>query len=194
MSLQKIAPRTTILLVMIIAVGALRVIFNFDESLSPLANFSPIGAMALFGGAYFSGRTKQFLFPLLTLFVSDVVLSLTVFSQYSSGLLYGGWYWVYGAFALMTLTGNLLIKNATAKNILLATLVCVLIHWIVTDFGVWLNSTVYPQTAEGFVACLIAAIPFELRFLTGTTVYSAILFGSFKWMEQKHPAFKKAIA
>ena len=85
MSLPKFNPRTTVLLIMIIVIGALRVIFNFSYEILPLANFSPLGAMALFGGAYFNKSWKAFAFPLLTLFISDFILHQTVFKAFGNG-------------------------------------------------------------------------------------------------------------
>ena len=102
MSFIKFDLRAALLLVFITAIAAIRVIINFDTQISPLANFSPVGAMALFGGAYFNKQWKAFGFPLLMLFLSDLVLLQTVFKDYGNGILYEGWYWVYGAFALMT--------------------------------------------------------------------------------------------
>lgn len=192
MSLQKTNPRTAVLFLMILATGALRVACNFSSELSPLSNFTPIGAMAIFGGAYFSQRGKAIGLPLLTLLVSDIVLNLTVFSAYSNGLLYSGWYWVYGAFVLMSVTGRLLIRKVNAATILTSALACTFIHWIVTDFGVWLGSSMYPQTATGFAACLTAAIPFELNFLAGTLAYSALMFGAFEWMQQRNKQLQTA--
>jgi hypothetical protein len=40
------------------------------------------------------------------------------------------------------------------------------------------------------MACLVAAIPFELNFLAGTVVYSAILFGAFEWMKKRYSALQ----
>ena len=116
MSLMKINVRTALLLLFITAIAIIRIILNFNDDISPLANFSPLGAMALFGGAYFNKQWKAFLFPLLMLFLSDVILHQTVFKQYSHGLLYGGWYWVYGAFALITLAGRWILKQVTIKS------------------------------------------------------------------------------
>ena len=192
MSLPKFNPRTLILILFVIVTASIRVISNLDSHLSPLTNFSPIGAMALFGGAYFNKQWKAFSFTLLALLVSDLILSFTVFNQHRHGLLYGGWYWTYGAFALMTLAGRYIVKHVTVLNVLLAALACVFIHWIVTDFGVWIGSTTYAKTVSGFITCLIAAIPFELSFLRGTLLYSALLFGTFEWMQQKYNALKIA--
>jgi hypothetical protein len=186
----KFDPRTKVLLLFIIATAALRVIFNFNYEISPLANFSPLGAMALFGGAYFNRQWKAFSFPLLMLFISDFILHETVFKAYSSGILYNGWYWVYGAFALMTLVGRWLLKKVTIKNFILAVLVCVIIHWIVSDIGIWYGSKVFAQNMKGFIDCLVVANPYEWRFLTGTLVYGIIMFGAFEWMQQRYAVLK----
>lgn len=190
MSLPKFNPRTTVLLIMIVITGAVRFLFIYDNEISPLSNFSPLGAMALFGGAYFSKNWKVFGFPLLTLFASDLILSFTIFSEFRSGLLYGGWYWTYGAFALMTVAAKWMVKKVTVASVLTSALVIVFIHWIVSDFGVWIGSKLYPQTLMGFVECLIAAIPYELALLGGTVLYSSILFGCFEWMQKRYAVLK----
>ena len=192
MSLPKFNPITLVLFLMIFSVGMLRVLFIYDDTISPLSNFSPLGAMALFGGAYFSRSSKAFGFPLLTLFVSDVFLSLTVYSKHSNGLLYEGWYWVYGAFALMTITGKLLIKKVTVASILMASIVSVFIHWVVSDIGVWHGSSIYAQNLDGYLACLVAAIPYELKLLAGTLIYGAVLFGLFEWVQRKYAVLNNA--
>ena len=188
MTTQKINPRNILVTVFILAVGAIRVGLNFKGQLHPLAGFSPIGAMALFGGAYFSKRTVSLSVALLTLFVSDAILALTVYSKFSNGILYSGWYWVYGAFGLMVLAGKYLIKEISIKNILIATVAITFIHWVVSDVGVWLGSTFYPQTLAGWWSCLAAAIPFERNFLLGTLFYGAVMFGGFEWMKRHYPA------
>ena len=71
MSVLKINPRNAVLLIIIVAMAILR-IASFS-GWGPLTVFTPIGAMALFGGAYFNGNIKPFAFPLLTLFISDVM-------------------------------------------------------------------------------------------------------------------------
>jgi hypothetical protein len=187
MSSEKINLRTTVLLIMILAIGLIRVVFNFNHDLYIIANFSPLGAMAIFGGAYFDKRWKAIVFPLMTLFVSDLILHQTVFKSYSHGILYGGWYWVYGAIALMTIAGRWIMEKLTIARFFVSVLACVLIHWIVTDIGVWYGSSKFSQDIAGFIDCLILAIPYELKFLAGTVVYGAILFGGFEWMKQKVP-------
>ena len=127
MTSKKFDPRTTVLLLFITGIAVLRVIFNFNYDISPLANFSPLGAMALFGGTYFNKKWKAFTFPLAMLFISDLILHQTVYKAYGNGFLYQGWYWVYGAFVLMTIVGQT-IKKVTINRFLLSVITCVLIH------------------------------------------------------------------
>lgn len=193
MSLQKINPRSAILLLFMIVVAAVRILLHLQSNISPMANFTPIGAMALFGGAYFSSNKKAYLFPLLTLWLGDILLNRLVF-YHEWRLFYEGFYWTYGAFALMVLTGQLLIKKVTIKNVIAASLIIVFIHWIVTDFGVWLEGTLYPKTWAGWWACLTAAFPYERNFLAGTVLYGGLLFGSFEWMQNRYTQLRKVLA
>ena len=186
----KFNPRTILLLLMILVLTGFRLLVTFNSDELKFANFSSIGAVALFGGAYFKDNLKAFAFPLLSLFLSDFVLSTTIFSKYSSGFLYEGWYVVYFAFALMVLVGRLMLKNITIANFLASTLTIVLIHWIVTDFPIWFRNPSYTQDLAGFWLCLERAIPFEVRFLEGTVIYGAILFGAFEILKAKYPVLK----
>ena len=190
MTQKKFNPRTILLVGFMIAVAALRMVLNPKWGFTFLSDFTPVGAMALFGGAYFSSK-KAFLFPLLTLWLSDVFLGRFVFGH-EWHLLYHGFYWVYGAFALMVVTGKFVMKNISITNGLVAALVVTLIHWIVTDTGVWLASARYPATLAGFWECLAAAIPFEGNFLSGTLLYGVVMFGSFEWMRSKYSSLSIA--
>jgi len=185
-------PGTATLLIFISAVATLRIAFNFSTEISPLANFSPVGAMAIFGGAYFNKRWKALFFPLLMLLFSDFILSQTVFKKYGNGFLYAGWYWVYGAFAMIIFVSRWIFKKISINRFLVSVVACVFIHWIVTDFGVWIGSTRYPQTFNGFAICLENAIAFEWRFLAGTLLYGIALFGVFELMKTKYPALRTA--
>lgn len=192
MSNLKFNPRNAVVLIIIIVIAAIRVLNNFSTNITILANYSPLAAMALFGGAYFKGNAKPLLFPLMAIFISDIILFSTVYKNYGSGFLYNGWLWVYGAFLLIALSAKCLIRKVNIRNILLAMVTAILIHWIVTDLGVWIGSTTYAQTWSGFMECLDAAIPFELRLLTATIIYSAIMFGVFELMQRKYASLRIA--
>ncbi len=177
--------RTPVLLLFMLLIIGLRVIAPLSADFKFIAGFSGLGAAALFGGAYFKNKLNAFLLPVLVLFLSDLGLVLTMGVDYG---FYDGMQYTYIAFILMVLVGHFMIKSVTASNVLIAGLVSVLIHWIVSDFGVWYGSTTFPQTVYGFWLCLVEAIPYEKNFLYGTLGYSALLFGIFESLKVKYPA------
>ncbi len=179
--------REWLLIAIIFVVAAGRVLLMAADNMSPWSNFSPVGAMALFGGAYLS-NWRKFAFPLVALWVGDLFLSRFVFGG-EWVLLYEGALWTYGAIILMVLVGQWLLHNKVkVTNFLGASLLIVFIHWIVTDLGVWLEGSLYPKTLSGFIACLTAALPFERNLLGGTLVYGAILFGAWEWIKVQYTA------
>jgi hypothetical protein len=182
--------RLIVLVLFILVIATSRVLLAANE-VTPLSNFSAIGAMALFGGAYF-GRIRAFAFPILALWIGDIFLNKLYMGEWA--LFYEGFGWTYGAFALMVLVGYLFLKEKrTVTNFLGASLVVVLLHWIITDFGVWVGGTMYPKTLSGFWACLVAAIPFERNLLLGTLVYGTLMFGAFEWFKVRFPALRTQV-
>ncbi len=191
----KINPRFIVLLFMVIVAGCTRFLTVLGHS--PMINFTPIGAMALFGGAYFNQKWKAIVFPLLTLFISDIIIEQLFYKGQYGTLLYNGWYITYGVFVLIVLVGNLLIKKVSFKNVLMAAVVASLTHWIVTDFGSWIMGTIdlttgkpYARDIHGLVNCYVLALPFLRNFFLGTALYSAVLFGAFELAQLKMPALR----
>jgi hypothetical protein len=182
---NKFKYRTAILLLFMLVIIGLRVIAPLSPDFKLIANFSGMGAVALFGGAYFKNKINAFLLPIFILFLSDLALILTMGKEYS---FYTGWYYTYIAFVLIVLIGHLIIKKVNVQRVLIAGFAAVLIHWIVSDIGAWLGYTTYAHTPAGFWACLVAAIPYELNFLYGTMGYAALMFGVFESLKIKYPA------
>src|SRR5438067_5356261 len=73
------------------------------------ANFTPIGAMALFSGAYLGRRSLAFAAPLAALLLSDAVLGF-----------YAGMSFVYASTALVVLIGWAVASRRTPLRIGLA--------------------------------------------------------------------------
>lgn len=181
MSLQKINIRNSVLILMIIGAAATRLL-NVNH-LSVWSNFTPVGAVAMFGGAYFSDKWKAYLVPLVILFISDVVLNSIY--NHAFTLFYDGFVIVYVAFAIMVLIGSLL-KKVTVVNVVTGALASVAVHWLLTDIDPWLQGTLYAHGPIGYFQSLIAAIPFEKNMLLGNLVFSAILFGGFELAKNKY--------
>ncbi|MBI4929320.1 MAG: hypothetical protein HY841_01040 [Bacteroidetes bacterium] len=187
----KINPRFIILLLLIVVAVAMR--FITELKYSTLINFTPIGAVALFGGAYFSNRWKAILIPLLSLFISDLLIN-TLYYNGQFGIMYDGWYLVYGSFVLMVFSGAWIIKKVNIKNVLLASVVVSIAHWVITDFGVWLGTCtdittgqLYTKDIQGLIKCYTLALPYMKSFFLGTICYSTIMFGAFELAQRKYP-------
>lgn len=152
-------------------------------------NFAPIGAMALFGGAYFADRRLAFVVPLAAMFLSDLAIGLL------SGDLSLGLHRlipvVYGSFALIVCLGFWLRKRRTVVPIAGAALAGSLLFFILTNFGVWAFGSWYPKTWEGLVACYVAAIPFFHNTLLGDAVYNTALFGGFALAAYRFPVLRE---
>ncbi len=162
-------------ILLIVCITVSRLLMYKVDAMADIGNFTPIGALALFGGAIYRNY-KSYLLPLTVLWISDLVLNRYIyFGEWR--LFYDQFYWTYGAFILMAFTGKYVIKKINVRNIATSAIIITFIHWIVTDFGVWLGGTLYPKDIQGLWMCLLAAIPYELYFLGGTAIFSSLLFG-----------------
>jgi hypothetical protein len=151
-------------------------------------NFSPVEAIALFGGAYFARRSAAIWLPLVAMFVSDLALGLVNGGIYADYFLSAGFALVYLCIALSAVLGFGLRGRASAPRVLGYSLLASALFFLVTNFGAWLGSSMYPQNAAGLLAAYVAGIPFFQNTVLGTLFYSTLLFGSFAWMRQRNPA------
>ena len=142
-------------------------------------NFTPIGAMALFSGAYLGRRWTAFAAPFGGLILSDAILG------FHSGMPY-----VYASVALIVVIGWAVQARITPLRIGLAAVASSVLFFVVTNFGVWLSSGMYPLTPSGLAACYAAAIPFFQNTLAGDLFYSALLFGGFALLERTVPRIR----
>ncbi|MDE3254175.1 MAG: hypothetical protein KGO92_15340 [Bacteroidota bacterium] len=190
MSIQKMKLRNSLLVLCVLVAGSLRLL-GASSVFIPLTNFTPICAMALFGGTYFSNRIHSFLFPLLALLLSDLLLMQVFYPGMRSGLLYSGWGWTYGAFLLMIGMGSL-IKKVTLKNMVIAAVSAALVHWILTDFGVWISGGLDVSTGktlapnlQGWIQCNLQALPFLKNMIMSNLVYCSLMFGGFEYAQRR---------
>jgi prepilin signal peptidase PulO-like enzyme (type II secretory pathway) len=185
---QSLNPRFLVLLLFIGLAAALRIANTAEWS--PVANFTPIGAMALFGGAYFTNRWKAFGLPLLTLWLSDLVINVVLYKG-QFGIMYSGWYWIYGIFALIVWYGKVLLQKVSVKNVLMSALVASLSHWLLANLivcdGPDLLSILQTVDFADWQQRLWQGVPYLRNFLVGTLAYGAVLFGGFEWLQTRYP-------
>jgi len=143
-------------------------------------NFTPIGAMALFSGAYLTRRSLAFAAPLAAMLLSDAVIGF-----------HSGMPFVYGSVALIVVIGWFALKRVSSLRVVSAALVSSVLFFVVTNFGTWAVSGMYPLTLAGLGACYVAAIPFFQNTVVGDLFYSGLLFGGFALLERAVPAIRQ---
>lgn len=133
-----------------------------------LPNFTPVTAIALFGGLYLSNKVMAYALPLTVMAISDLFLgfsSITVF--------------VYFAFVVVSFIG-IQSKKPSFSAILLSSIS----FFIITNFGVWLLG--YPKTWPGLAECYTLALPFFRNALLGDFFYSGVLIIGFNFVQKKY--------
>ncbi len=167
-----------------------------DGSTHLLANFTPIGAIALFAGAKLSNRKIRYLFPIAVLLISDILMSS---SETSSGFLYSGWMWTYLAFTATVFFGEQISKVIKFTTVFAASVASALAHWLLADFGVWyggginiLTGIPFEKNMEGLLLCYSLGFPFFLKLAISTIIYSFVIFGLNKLLS--HAFEKREIA
>lgn len=145
-----------------IALGA------FLRLIPHVPNFTPIGAMALFGSAHGSRRFAIFV-PLAALALSDLLIGGHATIPF-----------VYGAFVLIALLGMVVFRNGVTRGRAVgASLAASAIFFLVSNFGVWMTGTMYPRTWEGLVTCYAMALPFLRGTMIGDLFYVGVMFGGY---------------
>jgi len=150
-------------------------------------NFTPVAAMALFGGAYLRNRSTAWGTTLAAMLLSDVLLHAGYLLGWRA---YPGFHTlmplVYLSIAGITLLGSRLYGRVSAGGVLANTLLGSLIFFIITNFGVFLLAK--DLTWARFLQTYIDAIPFFGNTALGDLLYSALLFGSYEWIKQRQTA------
>ena len=170
-------PRTLVIVGIVLGAAALRLAPH------PM-NFAPIGALALFGGAYFSSKREALAIPMLSLIVGDV---FTGFHQLIP--------FIYASFLVSVAIGFWLRPKRSAARIGAATLAGAIQFFLVTNFAMWASSIgSFPKTSGGLAACYIAGIPLFWNTLAGDAFYAALLFGGMALAERRFPVLREPFA
>jgi len=148
-------------------------------------NFTPIFAIALFGGVYFSKKIALIL-PILIMLIGDIFIG-----YYEVGLMI----FVYGSFLLCVLLGFWLKKRKTWQIILGGSLLSALLFFFFTNFAVWVFTPWYTKTISGLIQCYLMALPFFRNTLLGNLFYVTAFFGAYEMVrvliEKKSKLTKK---
>ena len=176
---QRMSPRTGVLIAMIAFAVGVRLLIFFVPGALPY-NFTPVEAIALFGGAYFADRRLAFLVPLGAMLIADLIIGLhplvpAVYACIAASVVLG--------FGLRDKVSVLRVAGYGVAGSLLFFVVISGVEWLLGD-------TEYCRA--GIVPCYVAALPFLKNWLAGTLVWSALLFGGFELLQRRSPLIAAA--
>lgn len=157
-SSTKLQTRFAVLFALILIAAAARFVpylVPAGSDLKPLLwNFSPVVAIALFGGARFANRWAAFLVPLVVMLVSDVILHFTVAeAAFNADWNIRRW--------------ELLQQGATYAVLLLTACIGIGVHWC--------EERLKRGDGKGWAARL-KSLAISTGLIGGATVGSAVLF------------------
>ena len=189
-----VSPRSIVLIAMI----AFAVVMRLVNYLAPGAlpwNFTPVEAIALFGGAYFADRRLGVAIPLVAMIVADVAIATTLPAAWVRDWL-GTLPAVYLCIALTAVGGFALRNKVSAANVAIGAFASAVLFFVVTNFATWLAARAGAGSActESLAACYVAGLPFFKGTLYGTLFWSAALFGGFELMRRRWPSLQPAHA
>ena len=167
--MDKLNPRFLVLAGMILFAG-------FTRLIPHPPNFTAVGAMALFGGAYFNKKSLAFAVPIIAMFLTDLILGL-----------HQGMYSVYLSFILIVMIGMTLKDRIKIGNIFLASVSASVLFFIITNFAQWLSFPLYSKDIAGLIECYTAAVPFFGYTILGDLFFVGVLFGAFELAKNKFP-------
>ncbi|AHI05407.1 hypothetical protein BDW_04495 [Bdellovibrio bacteriovorus W] len=157
------------------ALGLMILAAAFSRFIPHPWNFTAVGAMALFGGAYLPKRLSLIV-PLAALMLTDAILGF-----------HNTMVFVYAAFAAIVALGWVLRSQRSVVKVGGMSLLASVLFFAVSNFGVWMMDGMYARTFEGLVQCYVAAIPFFGNQVGGDLFFSAVMFGGYEALKSLVP-------
>jgi hypothetical protein len=157
----ELSPKLYVVLIMIFAGAMMRLIPHWP-------NFTPIAAIALFGGTFLKRKDLAFFVPVAAMLLSDLIIG------FHSTMLP-----VYLSFIAIVGFGLILQKRLTVVNTVSASLGASILFFLVTNFASWTSGLMpYPMNAAGLTEAYIAGLPFLFNGILGDLFYTSVLFGA----------------
>lgn len=134
------------------------------------ANFAPVAAVAIFGGAVLPRRLAV-ITPLLAMVVSDVIIGVYDWRIMCT---------VWACYAVTAYVSNCVLKKPTVVRGMALTLVASTFFFVVTNLAVWAASGMYAHTWQGLGDCYYMALPFFRNTVFSDVLYTVLLFAAWR--------------
>ena len=148
------------------AIAIALIVFGIVLRLLPHpANFAPIAAISIFGGAVLPKKVAIWI-PLVAMMASDAWIGF-----YSLMPL------IWACYLFTALASSKYLRGANLAKGTTLTLGASVFFYMVTNFGVWATGSMYTHNFAGLINCYTMAIPFFRNTLLSDLIYTGALFG-----------------
>jgi hypothetical protein len=154
------------------------------------SGFSPIIAIALFSGMMSKDKSSSFLLPLLSIFISDVIIDvLHRYDQFPFAGLYKHQFFNYTLLLATTLIGWAL-KGRNYTSLFAGAIAAPTLFFLVSNFNVWVTDIhgAYSPSISGLMTCYAAGLPFYKHALTATLLFVPAIAFTYNYLLKKRMA------
>jgi len=192
---MKFSKQTIIFLFILVAISTLVKVICAPQI--NLSGFTCVMAVSLFAGLTIQDKKIAFLFPLLTLFISDVLLQLLhAINVFPYEGFYSGQILNYILFIVLTLIG-IGLKNYKTAGIVAAAFIGPTVFFLLSNFIVWRTQAAimgYNTDISGLWQSYTFGLPFYRNSIISTIIflpafialYNRILHGRFSLAHAKN--------
>jgi hypothetical protein len=174
MNKSLLTPKFLLILGIIISGAMLRLIPHWP-------NFTPVAAIALFGGTYLKRKDLAFLVPIVVMLLSDLLIGF-----------HNVMFPVYASFILIVAIGFILRSRVTSINVISASILSSVLFFMITNFASWATGMMpYAPGFPGLMQSYIAGLPFFLNGIMGDLFFNGIFFGAFYLLTSKSAVFAR---
>jgi hypothetical protein len=181
-------PRGIVLVIMIVLAAATRLVPPLVAPWVNLWNFTAIGAMCLFGAAYFQRKSIAFAVPMAALLLSDVILTTMLYGFKEINVIS----FSYVLFGLTTLLGMALRGRVTFLNVTAVAVIASAGFFLLSNFHVWLSGHGESMKDVTLLSTYIAGLPFAKNMLLGNLFFSGVLFGGYELLSRRYPVLQRS--
>ena len=192
---MKLSRQSILFLFILVAVSTLVKILCAPQI--NLSGFTCVIAVSLFAGLTIEDKKIAFLFPLLTLFISDILLQcLYALNLFPYQGFYNGQIINYILFIILTLAG-IALRNYKTAGIITASFIGPTIFFLLSNFVVWKTQGTlmgYNKDFSGLLQSYTFGLPFYRNSLISTIIflpafialYNRLVYGRFGLAHAKH--------
>lgn len=135
------------------------------------ANFAPVAAVAIFGGATLPRRLAVWL-PVAVMVLSDAIIG---FYDYRIMAI------VWASYLGIAFASSSWLRGRGLKAGMLLTIAGSTCFFLMTNFAVWLWSGMYAHDMAGLMQCYAMALPFFRNTFVSDAFYTVMLFGVYSY-------------